>query len=217
MVAEPQAPATTAPALPDVLPVLPLRGGMVVFPLAVVPLVVGQERSIRLVDEAMRHDRMLALVAPLPDAPEQPGPEQVHRIGTAAVIHQLMRASDGTLRLIVQGLERIRLLDFTATEPYLIARIEPAPDRTALSVESEALRRAVLDLFPRLGALADELPDELAGAAEGLADPLQVAYLVASTVPLPAEVRQELLELDPVDAKLRRLVELLQHELAVRE
>jgi ATP-dependent Lon protease len=217
MVAAPEPPAAAAPAIPETLPVVPLRGGTVVFPLAVVPLVVGQERSVQVVDDVMRGDRLLVLVAPRPDAPDPPGPDDLHRIGTAAVIHQLLRAPDGTLRLIIQGLERVRLLAFTATEPYLVARIEPAPDRAAPGVEAEGLRRAVVDLFRRLVELSDELPNELAQGVEGLADARQVAYLVASTVPLSPAARQELLELDPLDAKLRRLVELLQHELAVRE
>ncbi len=103
--------------IPDALPVLPLRGGTVVFPLAVAPLTVGQERSVRLVDDVMRGNRMLALVAQRGDEPEQAGPDDLYSIGTAAIIHQLLRAPDGTVRLIVQGLERIRLLDFVATEP----------------------------------------------------------------------------------------------------
>ena len=208
---------SAAPPIPPVLPVLPLRGGTVVFPLAVVPLLVGQERSIRLVDDVMRGERMLALVAQKPDAPEQAGPEDLYRVGTVGVIHQLMRAPDGTLRLVLQGLERVRIGEFTQTEPYMSARVEVAPDQLTPGVEIEGLRRAVLDLFRRLVPLVEDLPNELVGAAENLTDPRQLAYLVASAVQLAGPVRQELLELDQVDAKLQQLVELLQHELAVRE
>ncbi|MBW3632750.1 MAG: endopeptidase La, partial [Chloroflexi bacterium] len=203
--------------IPDALPVLPLRGGTVVFPLAVVPLNVGQERSIRLVDDAMRGNRMLALVAQRGDEPEQAGPDDLYPIGTAAIIHQLFRGPDGTVRLIVQGLERVRLLDFIATEPYLVARVEAAPDRMSEGVETEGLRRAVLDLFRRLVALIPEVPDEVAAAAETVTDPRQVAYLVASTGLLDGEARQEILALEPVEAKLRRLIEILQREESVRE
>ncbi|MGH2371387.1 MAG: LON peptidase substrate-binding domain-containing protein, partial [Chloroflexota bacterium] len=213
----PTAPAT--PPLPDVLPVLPL-GEAVVFPLAVVPLAVGQERAVRLVDEAMRADRLLTLVAQRAteaEAAAPAGPDDVYRIGTAAVIRQLARAPDGALRLVVQGLERVRLLDFTATDPYLVARVEPAPDQAPASPETEGLRRAILDLFRSLVGLIEPLPGELVPAAEGLSDARQVAYLVASVVPLETAARQEVLELDPLDAKLRRLIDLLQHELAIRE
>ncbi|MEX0786689.1 MAG: LON peptidase substrate-binding domain-containing protein, partial [Dehalococcoidia bacterium] len=203
--------------IPDALPVLPLRGGVVVFPLAVVPLTVGQERSIQLIDDAMRGNRMLALVAQRGDEPEQAGPEDLHPIGTAAIIHQLLRGPDGTVRLIVQGLERVRLLDFVATEPYLVARVEAAPDRMSSGVETEGLRRAVLDLFRRLVALIPEVPDEVGVAAETVTDPRQVAYLVASTGLLDGQTRQEILALELVEAKLRRLVEVLQREESVRE
>jgi ATP-dependent Lon protease len=205
------------PALPDVLPVMPLRGGTVVFPLAVVPLMVGQERSIKLIDDVMRGDRLVALVAQTSDTQEQAGPDDLHRIGTAGVIHQLMRSPDGTIRLVVQGLERIRFGEFVQAEPYLKARVVVVPETVSTGVETQGLRRAVMDLFRRLVPLVEELPNELVGAVESLEDPRQLAYLVASTIPLPGPTRQELLEEDVLDTKLQRLVELLQHELAVRE
>jgi ATP-dependent Lon protease len=203
--------------IPDALPVLPLRGGTVIFPFAVLPLTVGQPRSVQLVDEVMRGNRMLALVAQREEEVEQAGPDDLYRVGTAAIIHQLVRGGDGTLRLIVQGLERIRLLDFVQTEPFLVARVAPAPDRAAEGIEVEGLRRAAINLFRRLVALIPDLPDEVGGAAETVTDPRQLAYLLASTGLLDAAARQEILELDPVEAKLRRLVELLQHEESVRE
>jgi ATP-dependent Lon protease len=205
-----------APPIPDALPVLPLRD-TVVFPLAVAPLVVGQERSVRLVEDAMRGNRLVALVAQSNRDARPAGPDDLYRVGTAAVIHQLLRAPDGTLRLIVQGLERIRLLDFVRTEPYLVARLATAPDLEATGIEVEALVRATRELYQRLVALVPELPDELAAAAESLSDARQLAYLIGSTVPLPVPARQEILELESVPAKLRRLTELLQHELAVRD
>jgi ATP-dependent Lon protease len=185
--------------------------------MAVAPIAVTVPRSVKLVDEVMRLNRLLALVLKRAEAPEEAGPEDLHPVGTVGVIHQLARAQDGSLRLVVQGLERIRFLDFVSTEPYLVARIEAAPDRTERSTEGDALRRAAVDLFRRLVGMAAELPDELAVAAESLTDPRQVAYLMAAVVPLEPAIRQEILELDPVDAKLRRLIDLLQRELAVRE
>jgi ATP-dependent Lon protease len=217
MVAETQDSTAPSVTIPDVLPVLPLRGGTVVFPMAVIPLSVGQRRSIRLIDDVMRGDRLVALVAQRSDQIEQAVPEDLHQIGTAAIIHQLIRSPDGVVRLVIQGLERIRLIDFTATEPYLIARVEPAPDVPSSGLETEGLQRAVVDLYRRLVALSPDLPDELVRTAEGLSDPVQLVYLVASTVPFDSAIRQETLELEPVAAKLRRLVELLQHEVEVRE
>jgi ATP-dependent Lon protease len=219
MVAEAAAPTQSVEGvtIPDALPVLPLRGGTIVYPMAVVPLFVGQPRSIQLIDDVMRRDRLVALVTQRNEETTEAGPDDLHRIGTAGIVHQLFRGNDGAIRIVVQGLERIRLLDFVSTDPYLVARVEPYPDHTVPGVETEGLRRAVVDLYRRLVSLVQGLPDELAAAAEQLTDPRQIAYLVASTVQLDATTRQEILELDPVDAKLRRLVEILQREVAVRE
>jgi ATP-dependent Lon protease len=202
--------------VPDALPVLPLRDA-VVFPLTAVPLVVGQARSLRLVDDVMRGSRLVALVAQRDASAEPARPEDLHRIGTVGVIHQLARVPDGSVRLMVQGLERIRLVDWIGTEPYLVARVEAAPEPTVHTTEVDALRRALVDVFRRLVAVSSELPDELAVAVENVSDPRHVAYFVASVVPLGPTARQELLEADSVTAKLRQLVSLLQRELAVRE
>jgi ATP-dependent Lon protease len=214
--ADPQA---GSPTIPDSLPVLPLRG-TVIFPMALVPLAVGRPESVQLVDDVMRTGRLVALVAQRTETAVAATPDTLHRVGTAGIIHQLARMPDGSLRLMVQGIERIRLLDFLQTEPYLVVRVTPAPDAhepAAESTETAALRRAAVDLFRRLVGLAGDLPDEVAVAAENLTDSRQVAYLIASVAPLGPDVRQEILELDPVEAKLRRLVDLLQRELAVRE
>ncbi|MGA2501715.1 MAG: LON peptidase substrate-binding domain-containing protein, partial [Tepidisphaeraceae bacterium] len=193
-----------------------------IFPMAVVPLAVGRPESVKLVDDAMRGGRLVALVAQRTDTDTAVATtfENLYRVGTAGIIHQLARMPDGSLRLMVQGIERIRLLDVQQTEPYLVVHIAPAPDTretAAESTETAALRRAAVDLFRRLVGLAGDLPDELAVAAENLTDSRQVAYLIATVAPLEPDVRQEILELDPVEAKLRRLVDLLQRELAVRE
>jgi ATP-dependent Lon protease len=202
--------------IPDALPVLPLRDALV-FPLTAAPLVVAQPRSVRLVDDVMRSNRLLVLVAQRDPKAEPAKPEDLYRVGTVGVIHQLARVPDGGVRLMVQGVERIRLLDFIGTDPYLVARIEAAPDQTDPATEVDAHRRAVVDIFRRLVEASPELPDELAGAVESVTDPRHVMYLVASMVPIDLAARQELLEMDPLTAKLRRLVDLLQRELAVRE
>jgi ATP-dependent Lon protease len=202
--------------VPDVLPVLPLRDALV-FPLTAAPLMVGQPRSVRLVDDVMRGNRLLALVAQRDPAPEAATPEALYRLGTVGMIHQLARVPDGSVRLMVQGIERIKILEWTGTDPYIVARVEAAPDQVVGGTEADALRRAAADIFRRLVEASPELPDELGVAAESFTDPRHLLYFVASLVPLDLPVRQELLEMDPIPAKLRRLVDLLQRELAVRE
>ena len=202
--------------IPDALPVLPLQDA-VVFPLTAVPLAVAEPRSVRLVDDVMRGNRLLALATRRSVAPVPPTPDDLHRVGTLAVINQLARMPDGSVRMMLQGIERIRLLDWIGTEPYLVARVEAAPEPVVQTAEVDGLRRAVVGIFRRLVEASPELPDDLAIAAENLGDPRHVAYFIAAVVPLDMAARQDLLELDPIPAKLRRLVDLLQREVAVRE
>src|SRR5262249_58529830 len=124
---------------------------------------------------------------------------------------------DGSVRVMVQGLERIRILDQLSSDPYLVARVTLAPEPATADTEADALRRAVVDIFRRLVEVSSELPDELAVAAENIADPRHVAYFVAAVMPLDVAARQHLLETEPVPAQLRRLVDVMPRELAVPE
>jgi ATP-dependent Lon protease len=203
--------------LPDALPVLPLPDG-VVFPLTAVPLLVVNPTAVRVIDDVMRGNRLLIFAAqrePRPDAPI--AAENVYRVGTAGAIHQMARMPDGSVRAMVQGLERVRLLDFVAKDPYLVARIQRAPEQIAAGPDVEGLRRAVVDLFRKLVELSSELPDELASVPESFTDPRQVVYFVASLVRMDTATRQALLEMDSVAEKLRRLVDIVQSDLSVRE
>jgi len=115
--------------IPSELPILPLKG-VVVYPLTVLPLNVGQARSLRLVDDVVKEtNRLIGLVTIKNDKFEDAGPDDLHEIGTAAVIHRMLRAPDGTVRLIVQGMERIRIKEYSSLEPYLKAKIELAPEK----------------------------------------------------------------------------------------
>src|SRR5690348_4502418 len=114
----------------QVLPILPLRG-TVVFPLTVVPLAAAQARSLRLIDEVMSGDRTVGLVMQKNAELEGAGPNDVHSIGTIATIHQMMRVPDGSVRLAVQGVERMRILEFLGEEPFLTARVEKIPEQLA--------------------------------------------------------------------------------------
>ena len=199
-----------------VLPVLPLRG-TVVFPLTVVPLAAAQPRSLRLIDEVMSGDRTVALVLQKDPEQEGAGPDDVLRVGTIATIHQMMRVPDGSVRLAVQGLERMRIVEFVGEEPYLTARVEQAPESVAESVEVQALTRNTLELFQRLVSLVSHLPDELVTAALNVDDPRHLVYLVATNLRMEAEERQKLLELDSVQEKLTTLNTFISKELDVLE
>jgi ATP-dependent Lon protease len=213
---EPRTPGEGADfRLPDTLPVLALRD-TVVFPLAVAPLAVGQERSVRLVNEVMKGDRLLVLVRQKNEA-RPAGPADCHAVGVAGTIHQMRREQDGTIRLIVQGIARVRIVEFLGEEPFLRARVQLAPETSETSMETEGLAQSVKDLFRRWVESAPDVPDLVGQAAGTLDDPAQLANVVAATAPFDSLVRQGLLEIDSVPEKLRRLVQLLQHELAVRD
>jgi ATP-dependent Lon protease len=211
-----EAEVQNTPEIPGTLPVLPLINTVVV-PMAVAPIVVGQERSVKLVDEVMRTNRLVGLVAQRHPEARPAGPDDIYRVGTAAIIHRFLRLPDGTLQLVVQGLERIRILDFLQTEPFLVARVEIAPEQATAGMELEARRRTLGELFSKLVPLTEDIPNELAAAGENISDPRMFAYLVAAMTPMETPVRQEILELDAIDHKLQRLIEVVQQELAVRE
>jgi ATP-dependent Lon protease len=204
------------PIIPEDLAILPLRGA-VVYPLMVFPLTVDQPRSIRLVDEAVLGKRIIGLVASKNPEIEEPGPNDVYQIGTAAIIHRLLKAPDGTVRIIVQGVERIRLGEFTQTEPYLKAKVAVEPEDSERTMEVEALMRNATELFRRLVALVPYLPEELLMAAINAEDPRQLVYLIATSIRISLADAQEILELDPVAKKLHKLTVVLGRELEVLE
>lgn len=203
-------------SIPDELPILPLRG-LVVYPQTAVPLVIGQPRSIRLVDEVVSGDRLIGLFASFDPDNETPNPDEIHTIGTVATVHRLFRAPDGTIRLWVQGMTRIKAEEYTATEPYLKARVASAPETVETGVEIEALLRNVSEQFRRLGELVPNLPDELLAAALSQEDPLQLVYTIATYMRIGLEDAQGILELDSTTQKLRKVMALLSKELEVLE
>ena len=205
--------------IPSELPVLPLRG-VVVYPMMWLPLTVGQERSIRLVDEALVESaerRYIGLFTSRDVEVDEPSPDQIHEIGTVALVHRMLKAPDGTIRLIVQGVERIRVRRYLQEEPYLRAEVELVPDIEEPSLEQEALTRTAQDLFRRLVSLVPHMPEELETAAINATDARQLAYLIAASVRMEPAQAQQILEIDPVKEKLVQLNQFLNKELEVLE
>ena len=198
------------------LPILPLRE-TVVFPASMTPLAIGQERSLRLVDEAVANDLTIALVTQRSREGEAAGAEDLYTVGTSAIVHKMLRVPDGTLRVLVQGLDRIRLDSIEQSEPYLAGLFTPLPDVIGREKEVEALARSVEALFGRVITHAPYLPEELLLAAANAETPSSLANLIASTLRLKTEEKQELLELVDVEERLRRLTAILSRELEVFE
>ncbi len=203
-------------AIPQEMAILPLRG-VVVYPLTFQALNVGQPRSIRLVDAATVNKQMIGLVAARDAEIEEPGPDDVYKIGVAATIHRMIKAPDGTIRLLVQGVERIRIEDWLDQEPYLQARVSVLPDVVETGIEVEALMRNATDLLRRLVSLVSQLPDELLMAAINLDDPRQLVYFIATNVRMDLPDAQAILEIDSVREKLLELTTVLSRELEVLE
>ena len=203
-------------SIPQVLPVLPLRE-TVVFPESMTPLAIGQERSVRLVDDVVAGDRMLALLTSRDAEIEQPGFDDTYAVGTAAVIHKMIRVPDGTVRVLVQGLRRIRLVRAMESEPYLLGEFVEVPDVLVESKELEALTRNVQNVFGRIIGLVPYLPEELQLAAANVEDPSALCHLVASTLRIKTEEKQALLELANVEERLRETSRILNRELEVFE
>src|SRR5438046_924957 len=181
------------------------------------PLAIGQERSVKLVEDAVDGERLLALVTVKNPEAEQPGWDDLYEIGTAAVIQKLIRVPDGTLRILVQGVRRIRLDRRLHDDPYLVGQFAEVPDEVEESPEVEALTRNVQTLFGRVIASVPYLPDELELAAANVDDPNALSYLVASTLRLKTNEKQKLLELTEAGARLREISAILNRELEVVE
>jgi ATP-dependent Lon protease len=202
--------------IPKALPVLPLRD-MVVFPDTMTPLAIGQERSVQLVDDVVSGDRMVALLTVREDGAEQPGFGDLYEVGTAALVHKMMRVPDGTLRILVQGIGRIRLDGPVREQPYLVGEFSEVPDELVESRELEALTRNVQTLFARVIGLVPYLPEELQLAAANVDDPSALTHLVATTLRLKTDEKQRLLEEANVERRQREVSRILSRELEVFE
>jgi ATP-dependent Lon protease len=201
--------------LPEALPVLPLRDS-VTFPDTLVPLAVGQERSMALVNDVLGGDRMIALVASRRPELEMPGPDDLYDIGVAGVVARMLKVPDGTLRILVQATQRIRVTGWERTDPYLVAQIEEAPDANGQETpELLALMRNVQATFSNIVEEVPYLPEELHIAIANLDDPSALSHLIASALRIRTEEKQQLLEERDVARRLRRLSEILARELEV--
>ncbi len=204
------------PPVPAELPLLPLKD-TVVYPLTVYPLVIGKEKSIKLINDVTVGDKILGLTAQRKTDIEVADLKDIHPVGTMARILQMVKAPDGTLRILVQGLERIQIQAVSQKEPYLKAQVKAYPDVSEKTVEIEALMRGAAELFQKLVSLTPNMPEELATAALNIEEPRQLAYLIGTNVRVDLVQRQEVLEINPVTEKLNRLMQHLNREVEVLE
>jgi ATP-dependent Lon protease len=202
--------------LPAQVGVLPLRD-MVTFPEMLIPLNVGQERSVELINEALRGDRTIAMVASRNPEVEAPGPQDLYDVGVIGVIARMIRVPDGTLRVLIQGGQRIHFDRWVSADPYLVAEVSELPDDVVASPELTALMRNVQQTFTSIAGDVPYLPDELQIMVANIEDPSLLTHLIAGALRLKTDDKQALLEEIDVAKRLRRLSEILARELEVVE
>src|SRR3990172_1158036 len=200
--------------LPGALPILPLKE-TVTFPDTLTPLAVGQPRSIKLVDDVLSAERTLVMVASRDPELDEPGPNDLYDVGVVGVVARMLKVPDGTVRILVQGTQRVRIGEYVGEDPYLVARIEELPDVVEPSPELEALTRNVQNTFSQIIEGIPYLPEELQLAVANIDDPSALCHLIAGAIRISTEEKQELLEEVDVAKRLRRLSEILARELEV--
>ncbi|HXZ25348.1 MAG TPA: endopeptidase La [Nitrospiria bacterium] len=198
------------------MPLLPIRD-IVVFPAMVLPLFVGRDLSIKAIDEALANNRMVVLAAQRTLDIEQPKPDDINSIGTVGMIMRMLKLPDGRTKILVQGLARAKVVEYLQTSPFYRVRIERIKEIkvTELTLESEALIRAVREQLDKIVGFGRVLLPDVLALVENLDDPGRLADMVVSNLGLKVEAAQEVLEIiDPLD-RLRKVNDLLAKELEV--
>ncbi len=208
----PAAPQT--PPLPSELPVVPLRE-MVVLPMTVAPLGVGRPVSIEAINRALASDRMVLLLLQRGDG-DDPSPDDLHRVGTVAVIRQMAKAPTG-MRVLVEGIARARAEFLHTDRGFVRALLKPLPESTERSIDIDARMRRLQELVDKALSLATGLSPDVKTLVMSLDDPLRIVYLVASLLDMKAEDKQRLLEENDLSVKLDAISMVLSREIEVLE
>src|SRR5437763_7201654 len=206
-------------AIPSELPILPLRD-TVLFPNSFMPLAVARESSVRLIDDAIANGKLIAVFTQRDASVEEPGQADLYTVGTATHIHKMFKLPDGSLRLIVQGLARLRLVEVVATEPYLRAKVAAVSEGTedADRLEVDALARNIKTNFQQVVSLSPLLSDDLQTLAANITEAGRLADFIASSLStISTAVKQEVLETLDIRARMDNLNRILIKELEVLE
>ncbi|MFS1522635.1 endopeptidase La [Microbulbifer sp. 2304DJ12-6] len=193
-------------------PLLPLRD-VVVYPHMVIPLFVGREKSIKALEEAMRRDKQVLLVAQRKASEDDPGAEDIYRIGTIASVLQLLKLPDGTVKVLVEGGERVNILGVETLENHFEARIEPMETLELPEGETEALVRSVMAQFEQYVSVSKKVPNEVITSLAGIDEPGRLADTISAHMSLELAQKQELLETASVKERLEHLLGLMDSEI----
>lgn len=202
--------------VPDVLPLIPLRD-LILFPNLVVPLFVGRERSINALEQAMRTDHLVALVTQHAAETQEPGPDDIYEVGCVVTVLQELKLPDGTAKALVEGVQRIRIVEYLQSEPYLEVRVEVIEDTATADVETQAFMRNLVSDFERASQLGKPIPQEVLMAAGAIEEPGRLADFIAFHLALKVEEKQQILEaLDP-KVRLQKTSGFLRKEIEILE
>ena len=197
-----------------VLPVLPLRD-IVVFPHMVVPLFVGRDKSVRALEEVMKTDKQIVLVTQKDRDQDDPGPEDIYEVGVMAVVLQLLKLPDGTVKVLVEGKSRAGVHRYTARDEFYEAEVTPIPEQGGVADETEALSRAVIEQFESYVKLNKKVPPEALAAIPQITEPGRLADNIAAHLAVKIGDRQQLLEIADVGKRLERVFALMEGEISV--
>ena len=202
------------PPDPITLPLLPLRD-VVVFPHMVIPLFVGRPKSIKALEAAMEAGRQIMLVAQKAAGKDEPKPDDMFETGCVSSILQMLKLPDGTVKVLVEGLQRANTVSIDDSGEHFTAVVTPVPVPDQGSPEIEALRRAVTQQFDQYVKLNKKIPPEILTSIAGIDDAGRLADTIAAHLPLKLENKQVILDMVPVDKRLEKLLELLEHEVDI--
>lgn len=204
------------PSVPQELAILPLKG-TVIYPGLALPLIIGRERSIHLIDEALAGEKIIGVITQRDPKIQEPTPDDMYVVGTAVSILKMVRVSEKDIRVVVQGITRFNIQEFVETDPYYRARITPIEEDEVEDPETEALTATIKELFRKVVELSPQVPSELTSMITNLTNPGMLSDFVISSLNIPIEEKQEILEtIDPMK-RLNRVMEILQRELQVLE
>jgi len=202
--------------IPDVLPLIPLRD-LIVFPNLVVPLFVGRERSINALEESMRQGHMVALVTQKQAEMADPTSDDVYEIGCVASIMQELKLPDGTAKALVEGQQRIRIVEWLQTDPYFLVRVELIEEETEVKPETEALMRAIIGDFEKASELGKPIPQEVLMASSTIEEPGRLADFITFHLNLKVDEKQQILEALDAVGRLEKAASFLRKELEILE
>jgi len=202
--------------VPPELPILPLRG-VVIFPSAIVPLLISRESSLKLVDDCLKGDRILGLAAQKNAEDENPEPHALFSRGSAGRILKVLKYPDGSVRILVQGLKRIEIREHLQREPYLRARVVQLHDISLPSKDLNALQAHLVSQFAKFVSMVPYLPDELQGVVMNIKDPGKVTDFIASNLNISTDEKQDLLNTLEVRGRLEKLSTILNREVELVE